>query len=262
MYFILNETNRWEEYLHPSREWMNPLSKQYRVKRIETEENQKAEKGLAARVSSFTWKMGLILCHGCKRESTLVEHGLNGGKIVLVERSMERSVSELDQDALVGVPKRGDHQRRDALTPVPTLTSIPSRFVHDVSRLFPSSFVEFVNFASTVQLYSPLNCKFSPLDRGATTICPLFSCVRRNEILWTVNGSRILFYHSRTRVRNMWKFLLWIITLFDDANLCVVFERRFTSMEQKITSSKKWSLINEDQEHVDTDARNQKIGNH
>lgn len=238
---------------------MNPLSKQYRVKRIETEENQKAEKGLAARVSSFTWKMGLILCHGCKRESTLVEHGLNGGKIVLVERSMERSVSELDQDALVGVPKRGDHQRRDALTPVPTLTSIPSRFVHDVSRLFPSSFVEFVNFASTVQL---LNCKFSPLDRGATTICPLFSCVRRNEILWTVNGSRILFYHSRTRVRNMWKFLLWIITLFDDANLCVVFERRFTSMEQKIISSKKWSLINEDQEHVDTDARNQKIGNH
>lgn len=146
MYFILNETQMRRIFTPVA--WMNPLSKQYRVKRIETEENQKAEKGLAARVSSFTWKMGLILCHGCKRESTLVEHGLNGGKIVLVERSMERSVSELDQDALVGVPKRGDHQRRDALTPVPTLTSIPSRFVHDVSRLFPSSFVEFVNFAS------------------------------------------------------------------------------------------------------------------
>lgn len=114
---------------------------------------------------------------------------------------MERSVSELDQDALVGAPKRGDHQRRDALTPVPTLTSIPSRFVHDVSSLF----IEFVNFVSNFIL--PWIVILLYFLSVVTTIVPCFrvhreSCVRRKRNF--VNGEMVLVeYCSHTRVEHV-----------------------------------------------------------
>lgn len=172
---------------------------------------------------------------------------------------MERSVSELDQDALVGAPKRGDHQRRDALTPVPTLTSIPSRFVHDVSSLF----IEFVNFVSNFIL--PWIVILLYFLSVVTTIVPCFrvhgeSCVRRKRNF--VNGEMVLVeYCSHTRVEHVEVStellrcsMMWIYVLFSKEDSLRV--------EQRITSSKKWSLINEDKEHVDTDARNQKIGIH
>lgn len=81
-------------------------------------------------VSQFVRKMRLMpafitLTDTELRVSTIVEHHSN---------TLVRTVSELDHDALVGAPERDGHQRRNASTPVPTLTSIPSRYIHHASN--------------------------------------------------------------------------------------------------------------------------------